>query len=475
MVFALGVRLYRLDARDLWEDEQVTLVDSLGIHVPEEVTRDESFPARTLHTGKGTVEVARFSAGHDQPIYVTLVHLWTRLVRPSEWTLRLPSALLGALSVPLLALVGARLLGTAQGSWAAALLAVAPLHVSYSQEARTYAVAVFLVLLSWAACLWVGDREERWAWVVYGALAATVPAIHLLATIALVPQGAWLLGRPAGRRRWIYAVASGIFLLGLLTPLGFLQSVVTAHQDSGVAFQHPPPELQEWALPTTGPRLLSGLVASTTRLVGLEYPAFGLRARGMVWLSAPLLVAGAIAISRVKPRSAALVVTGAALLPLVTATLLSLAYGHVVPLQDRYSAWTMPFFALAFAEVIVQLPPALRRGAGTGLVLTLGLFLAKLQLPMPPRTTPRAEEVRRLSTCVEAGEVLGTNDPTEAAVVAAWTDGPLLLAVKSDGGPGSDAVWEVHPGTGTVCRASTPSACAADFPPCLPSRPRSGS
>ena len=55
----------------------------------------------------------------------------------------------------------------------------------------------------------------------------------------------------------------------------------------------------------------------------------------------------------------AVAVAGAALLPLLTAALLTLAYGHVVPLQDRYSAWTMPFFALAFAEVIVQLGPAL--------------------------------------------------------------------------------------------------------------------
>ena len=102
-------------------------------------------------------------------------------------------------------------------------------------------------------------------------------------------------------------------------------------------------------------------------------------------------------------------------------------------------------------------------------MLTLGLFLAKLQLPMPPRTTPRAEEVERLSACVGAGEVLGTNDPTEAAVVAAWTDGPLLLEVKGDGGPPA----RMRPGRSTRKRArsadvSALSACAPDFPLCLP-------
>ena len=463
---ALGIRLYGLGARDLWEDEQVTLVDSLGVRVPEKEGRGQSFPSSQLHTGGGSIAIAEHSASHDQPVYVTLMHLWTKQVRPSEWTLRLPSAVMGALTVPLLALLGTRLGGCPQGLWAAAFLAVFPLHVSYSQEARTYAITVFLVVLSTLTCLLVAETKSRWAWMGYGIVAATVPALHLLAVMALLPQGAWLLARPEARRRLPYALASGMFFLCLLAPLGFLQSVVTAHQDSGLAFQHPPPELQEWALPATFSRLVSGLGATTTRLLGIEYPVLGVRSRDLLWLSGPLLASAIVAALRMRPREVALLLAGGAFLPLLTTAGLSLAYGHIVPLQDRYSSWSMPFFALLFAEGIVMLRPSLSRRFGTALLLIYALFLARMQLSPEPRTTPRAQEVRQVSECAIPPQAVRANDASEAAVIAAWTDRPLFLQVGGDPSSSLHTAFEVEPGTGTICRTSPGSGCDADFPVC---------
>ena len=463
---ALGIRVYGLGARDLWENEQVTLVDSLGVRLPVAEGKGRSFPSSRLHTDKGPLAIARYSASHDQPIYVTLMCLWTRLVPSSEWSLRLPSALMGALTIPVLAVLGARLLGNRGGLWAAALLAVLPLHVSYSQEARTYATTIFLVVLSAAVCLAVGERDDRWSWIGYGIVAATVPAFHLLAAVALLPQGAWLLARPGSGRRLPYALASGFFVLCLLTPLGYGQSVITAHRESGIGFQHPPPELRDWALPTTFSRLVSGLGATTTRLLGIEYPGFGVRARDVLWLSGPLLAAVIVAARRMRPRKVALFLIGAASLPLMTAAILSLGYGHIVPLQDRYSAWSMPFFALLLGESIVRLRNSLSRLAGTALLLTCGLFLAKMQIPAPPRTTPRAHEIERLTACALEGQVVRANDAMEAAVISSWTKGPLLLQVSADPASSQRTAWEVEPGTGTLCRTSSGTGCDGEFPLC---------
>lgn len=468
-VLALGIRLYGLDARDLREDEQVTLIDSQGVLTAQEAGQGQPFPSTRLHSGAGLVAIARHSAGHDQPIYVGWMHLWTRLVRPSEWTLRLPSALMGTMTVPLLGILGARLLGRRQGFWAALLLAVAPLHVAYSQEARTYAVTVLLVVLSTVVCLAVAETENRWAWIAYGAVAATVPAMHFLATVALLPQVAWLLGRPAARRRLPYAVASGLLLLSLLTPFGWLQSAVAAHEQSGLAFQHPPPELQAWALPTSASTFVSGLGATTSRLLGIEYARWGLRGREVLWLSGPFLAAVCIAAWRTRPRKVGLFLAGEAFLPLLTSGCLSLVYGHVVPLQERYSAWSIPFLALLFAEGIVQLKgQTLSRSAGAALVLIWGIFLARTQISPEPRTTPRAEEVRRLAACSARGEVLRANDPTEAAVISAWTSQSLLLQVGGDRSSSPRTAWEVEPVNGTICTTSPVPACGDAWPLCPP-------
>jgi uncharacterized membrane protein len=376
---------------------------------------------------------------------------------------------MGTLTVPLLGLLGTRLLGRPQGFWAALLLAVAPLHVSYSQEARTYAFTVFLVVLSTLVCLAVAETESRWAWITYGALAATVPATHLLATMALVPQLAWLLGRPAARRRLGYAVASGLLLLSALAPFGWLRSVVTAHEQSGLAFQHPPPELQAWALPTSPRTFVAGFGATTTRLLGIEYPAWGLRGREVLWLSGPMLAAVGIAAARTRPLRVGLFLAGEAFLPLLTSGVLSFVYGHVVPLQERYSAWSMPFLALLFAQGIVQLGSRpLSRLVGAALVLVSGVFLAKTQLPPQPRMTPRAQEVRRLAACAAFGQVLRANDAMEAAVISAWTTQSLLLQVGGDRSSSVRASWEVEPSNGTICATSPVRVCDDAWPSCPP-------
>jgi uncharacterized membrane protein len=78
-----------------------------------------------------------------------LVARAARLAGDSEAALRLPSALLGALTVPLLFALGARWIDQRAGWTAAILLAVSPLHLWHSRDARMYAQLAFLG----AACM----------------------------------------------------------------------------------------------------------------------------------------------------------------------------------------------------------------------------------------------------------------------------------------------------------------------------------
>ena len=59
-----------------------------------------------------------------------------------EWSLRLPFALIGIVTVPLLAVCGRRLVGAWPAVLASGLLALSPWHIFWSQNARGYCLVV---------------------------------------------------------------------------------------------------------------------------------------------------------------------------------------------------------------------------------------------------------------------------------------------------------------------------------------------
>jgi uncharacterized membrane protein len=156
------------------------------------------------------------------PLYYTLAWLWTQLTGTGEFGLRSLSAVAGVATVPVAYLLGAELCGRRAGIVAAALVAVNPMLLWYSQEARGYAL---LVLLTALAALYfiralhrledVPRRRDLTLWGVFSALAL---ATHYFAIFPIALEAAWLLrrrGRPALTGIWIVALA-GLALTPLL-------------------------------------------------------------------------------------------------------------------------------------------------------------------------------------------------------------------------------------------------------------------
>ncbi len=85
------------------------------------------------------------------PLYYWLLSVWIRVFGTSEIAVRSLSVVLGVATVWLVFILGRRLFGRVAGLVAAFLLAISPLHVYYSQEARMYALLAF-----WAALLMAG-------------------------------------------------------------------------------------------------------------------------------------------------------------------------------------------------------------------------------------------------------------------------------------------------------------------------------
>ncbi|MEE2640284.1 MAG: glycosyltransferase family 39 protein [Planctomycetota bacterium] len=161
-----------------------------------------------LHTSwcvSGTLsEVAeRASDGNQSPGYFYLVWSVISLLGQQEWSLRLVSLVSGTLLVPLSWQV-CRQLGV--NSWlsllAAAMIAVDPFFIEYSQEARPYALIQLLALMQIRFFVYRIDRfpweanqaaSAKWSdgnrigWVVTGAL-----LFQLHVTTALLSLGMFL-------------------------------------------------------------------------------------------------------------------------------------------------------------------------------------------------------------------------------------------------------------------------------------------
>jgi mannosyltransferase len=140
----------------------------------ESLWQDESWTWYLVHDSLGDLLHRLILSDAHPPLYFLLLWPWVKL-GDSETLLRLPSALLGIASLPLLYRLGRSLAGAREGLVAMAFLAVSPFHVMYSQEARSYSLLFFLCLLSLDLLVAVRERpgdRRRWA-----ALAVVTAAI----------------------------------------------------------------------------------------------------------------------------------------------------------------------------------------------------------------------------------------------------------------------------------------------------------
>ncbi|MCS6841788.1 MAG: glycosyltransferase family 39 protein [Roseiflexus sp.] len=191
---AFGLRLYRLDAQSLWLDEGSTWIEV---------------------TGKGWLALVGelFSPNAGYPLYHLLLKAWVSLAGDSEWALRFPSALAGALVAPVL-MAAARELrvasGQADNGYAPAavglLAALSPYALWYAQDAKVYS----LLILASALLVWTLLRALRSGapcdWLLFAGAALTSIFVHRLAMLSLTGAAlaiAWRLWQHgSGVLRW---------------------------------------------------------------------------------------------------------------------------------------------------------------------------------------------------------------------------------------------------------------------------------
>ena len=191
---------------------------------------DELFTYADL-AGRGIGGVVRHVANggveDNPPLFYVLAELSSRLGAPEVW-LRLPSVLLGTLTVPVLWLAGRLVAGPRAGLCAGALWVLSPFLLFYGTEGRAYATLAFFVALSTLALLAALRAGRRRWWALYALAACAALYSHYTAVFALAVQAAWAL--VAHREAWRPLVLANA--AAALAYLPWIPSLVEQGRDS---------------------------------------------------------------------------------------------------------------------------------------------------------------------------------------------------------------------------------------------------
>ena len=208
----------------LWALAGVTAVgaavrfSSLGL---QSYHHDEVVTAMRVISGSfGHMLHAVRTSESNPPLYYVLAWGWAKLFGSAEFGLRSLSALLGAATVPVGYLIGRQLASRRTGLILAALLAVNPMLIWYSQEARSYALLVFFAALSmyFFVCSLRSRRgRDLGLWALASSLAL---CSHYFAFFAVAVEAVWLLWALRAGWRLVLPAVGGVFLTGVaLLPL----------------------------------------------------------------------------------------------------------------------------------------------------------------------------------------------------------------------------------------------------------------
>ena len=210
VIAALALNLYNLGKPSLWFDE--------------------AFSAELARQPLPSLWHIIWGPEPNMELYYIFLHFWLRAVtfvglQQTEFIVRFPSAVFAALSVFFVFLLGKRYLGRRVGLFVALLYLINYEVLIYAQQARSYALQLLLLCISWYALLHFCTEEKhgkRWL-IVYAISAVLSMYAHLFSVFVLIAQWLAVAGllilpgqwRALVRRR-IPAFVASIFAIGVL-------------------------------------------------------------------------------------------------------------------------------------------------------------------------------------------------------------------------------------------------------------------
>ncbi|MGH7863386.1 MAG: glycosyltransferase family 39 protein [Candidatus Binataceae bacterium] len=162
--------------------------------------------------------------GHGEPnmvLYFGLLHGWLAFGK-SEFTIRLLSVLFSVAAIALIYALARRLFDTRVALMSALLLTVNQVHIEFAQDARSYALVVFLATASWLFFVRALDEDRPRDWIGWVATTVLATYAHLFGALVFAAELATLLliERAAIPMRKVAMAAAAIAFV--LIPVGTL-------------------------------------------------------------------------------------------------------------------------------------------------------------------------------------------------------------------------------------------------------------
>lgn len=197
LLVATCLRLFWLEAQSLWADEGAQYFVASASTLDEFWQRLEQ---RTFHP----------------PLSFLISHVFLRL-HHSDFFLRLPSVLFGVGSLILAYGLAKKLTSVAVALVTVWVMAISPLHIWYSQEARMYAPLLFIALLSTWVFVWAVETRRWYWWGCYACTLALGLYLHVFIVLQIMVHGVWLL--LWFRHAWWAYCGTGIVTAALAFPI----------------------------------------------------------------------------------------------------------------------------------------------------------------------------------------------------------------------------------------------------------------
>ncbi len=176
LIVAAVLRIYDLESESIWRDEGISIwlakFDSLwGI-----------LQNRAEHS--------------HAPLYFVVLRYWVWLFGDSEFAVRMYSVVCNLGSIVMIYVLGSRIFRNRwAGLAAAALLAVSPFNIYYSQEARMYTMTVLLALCSAYWFVRLMEKQTRWTLGFYIGFTILMVYTHNSGWFLVLAQNVFLFAR----------------------------------------------------------------------------------------------------------------------------------------------------------------------------------------------------------------------------------------------------------------------------------------
>jgi len=460
LLCALIVRVVNIDAHALWWDEIVSVSNATGSQLTAPITRDgAAFTQADFWSGNSiaTTYEASIQDSGNSVLYYMMLHFWILAFGISDFSVRLPSVIFGAILVVAIFALSHRTFGP-RAAWAAAGLAVFhPLLVRYSQEARGHSLAtLFGVVGTWLFLEIAAANEQsrsvgsRLGWVAYGLSAVGAILAHYLSVAVFLGHILYAIFTVRRRSVWVRLVAAGClaglalgvwFAHGGARGLGAMSRMNAGYEERSQLMSAD----ENFALPATPRWIAAGALQMLYAISGNLLQRSGLRLSALLpLLSVPLT----LLVFAWKGRGGGTRMWGLMLLlgvsNLALAGILALRSGHIVSFQPHYGLFSTPYVVILMAVGLIhvldagRLRPAVLVVGGQLAIIVASVLIVYQDIPLFRPPNPLRATARVVATSVTRGDEV---------VFESWYQARLINLYLPPSPPIRQRIAGDHPGT----------------------------